>query len=83
MLRPVQRSNEMYERHLKLKGRGFPLWISHQIYGYQFLTAEPKVFVLVMSVSSQRLVVLIFYLTFVGRETTQSIRSNLSSTKPD
>ena len=27
MMRPVQRSNEMYERHLKLKGRGFPLWI--------------------------------------------------------
>jgi hypothetical protein len=27
MIRPVQRSNEMYEQHLKLKGRGFPLWI--------------------------------------------------------
>ena len=27
MTRPVQRSNEMYERHLTLKGRGFPLWI--------------------------------------------------------
>ena len=27
MIRPVQRSNEMYERHLSLKGRGFPLWI--------------------------------------------------------
>ena len=27
MIRPVLRSNEMYERHLKLKGRGFPLWI--------------------------------------------------------
>jgi len=24
---PVQRSNEIYERHLLLKGRGFPLWI--------------------------------------------------------
>ncbi|KAF9560916.1 hypothetical protein CPC08DRAFT_707792 [Agrocybe pediades] len=24
---PVQRSNEIYERHLMLKGRGFPLWI--------------------------------------------------------
>ncbi|KAF8802246.1 hypothetical protein BYT27DRAFT_6773812 [Phlegmacium glaucopus] len=27
VIRPVQRSNETYERHLMLKGRGFPLWI--------------------------------------------------------
>ena len=27
MIRPVQRSNEMYEQHLLLKNRGFPLWI--------------------------------------------------------
>ena len=28
MIRPVQeRSNEMYERYLSPKGRGFPLWI--------------------------------------------------------
>ena len=27
MIRPVQRSNEIYERHLMLKGRGIPLWI--------------------------------------------------------
>ncbi|KAF8802243.1 hypothetical protein BYT27DRAFT_7173426 [Phlegmacium glaucopus] len=27
IIRPVQRSNEIYERHLMLKGRGFPLWI--------------------------------------------------------
>ena len=27
MMRPVQRSNVIYERHLTLKDRGFPLWI--------------------------------------------------------
>ena len=27
MTHPVQRSNEMYERHLTLKNPGFPLWI--------------------------------------------------------
>ena len=26
-MRPVQRSNDLYERHLTPKGRGFPLWI--------------------------------------------------------
>ena len=62
---PVQRSNEMNERHLKLKSCGFPLWILQPN-----LNIRPKV----MSVSSQRSVILI--ITYVERSMTQSSLKN-------
>ena len=55
----------MNERHLKLKSCGFPLWILQPN-----LNIWPKV----MSVSSQRSVILI--ITYVERSTTQSSLKN-------
>ena len=55
----------MNERHLKLKSCGFPLWILQPN-----LNIRPKV----MSVSSQRSVILI--ITYVERSTTQSSLKN-------
>ena len=80
-MRPVQRSNEIYERHLMLKGRGFQLWIPQPNMRLPIPYRAKGVCIGDVGVV-KRLVGLIFCLTYVERETTQSTLENFLINSP-